>query len=167
MDSITKKIALSFQLKMNKKAFELAISTLILIILGVLLLVALILASTGAFKKFTRTTDPYLDTAEATAIRQACSLACTNEDKLTYCCRENNLNDEEIKCTDTRLEIECSLNCASFSCDAPITQEECEDREGQVIADPGDGSSYRNGCPNGKEQIATLRLGIEGGICCK
>ena len=48
-----------------------------------------------------------------------------------------------------------------------LTVDECEAAGGKPHADPGDGSSFRNGCPGSQEMIGTLKLGIEGGICCK
>jgi hypothetical protein len=48
-----------------------------------------------------------------------------------------------------------------------ITVDECETQGGTPHGDPGDGSSYRNGCPGAQKMIATLTFGIEGGICCK
>ena len=47
-----------------------------------------------------------------------------------------------------------------------VSPSECEARGGHAIGDPGDGSSYRNGCPSGEHMIATLEFGFEGGICC-
>lgn len=104
--------------KMNKKAFEMAISTLVIIVLGVVLLIGLILAITKGFDFFNTSSKPFLDTTQASSIKQACILACSNEDKITYCCEEYEIDDSEIKCTDTRLEVNCGLNCSGFNCEA-------------------------------------------------
>jgi hypothetical protein len=48
-----------------------------------------------------------------------------------------------------------------------LTIDECESEGGTPHGDPGDGSSYRNGCPGAQKMIGTLDFGIEGGICCK
>jgi hypothetical protein len=76
----------------------------------------------------------------------------------------------------TRMSL-CVLGFASLvaasssSCgdDEPLprlTSEECVARGGRPIADPGDGSTHRDGCPWGDVKIASLDVGIEGGICC-
>jgi hypothetical protein len=48
-----------------------------------------------------------------------------------------------------------------------LDPEDCEDANGYVIIDPGDGSSHREGCPAGEELLGSVEFGIEGGICCR
>ena len=103
-------------LTMNSKAMEMAISTLIIIVLGILVLIGLVYMMTGGFKSFKETTDPFTDTAQSTAVRKACMTACDNTDRLTFCCNNYTLNNEQIKCSDARLEIDCSFSCADFQC---------------------------------------------------
>ncbi len=100
----------------NKKGLELAISTLILIILGIVILIGLLYAVTGGFKKFKSTTDPLLQSVEGSAVKKACEIACQGEDKITYCCKEQSISGTKLKCNDNRLEIECPLRCEGFSC---------------------------------------------------
>ncbi len=155
---------------LNRRAFELAISTLILIILGILLLVAIVYALTGGFKTFKSSTQPFLDTTQSSSVKQACSLACQNTDKLVYCCKNYTIDTFQVKCSDSRLEVNCNLNCQDFNCNPSpetLTQQQCEQRGGSIIADPGDGSSYQNGCPQGKILLGNVPIGREGGICCK
>ena len=102
---------------MNKKGFELAISTLILIVIGVIVLVAIAYALTDGFKKFGKSTEPFTDTSQATAVKHACSIACDSSDKLTFCCKEYEIDGRKIKCEDSRLEISCALDCGSFNCE--------------------------------------------------
>jgi len=104
---------------MNRKAIQLAISTLILIILGILVLIGLTYMLTDSFSTLKSSTDPFLDTTQSSSIKQACSLACSNQNKITYCCNEYNLDEETIFCQDPRLEINCNLNCEGFPCEAP------------------------------------------------
>ena len=101
---------------LNRKAFELAISTLILIILGIFVLIGIIYAVTNGFETFKSSTDPFLDTTQSSAVKQACSLACQSQDKLTYCCREYKIGETNITCTDDRLEVSCELNCQNYNC---------------------------------------------------
>ena len=151
---------------MNRKAIELAISTLILLILGILVLIGIILAVTGGFNRFKSATEPFTDVTASSAIKQACSIACDQKDKLTYCCKEYKINEETIFCSDKRLEVSCqSLTCEPWFCNPlPTTPKECEDQGGIALGDIGDGSTT---CPPGKELIAGLAMGREGGICCK
>ncbi|MDO8459814.1 MAG: hypothetical protein Q7S74_01770 [Nanoarchaeota archaeon] len=101
---------------MNSKAFELAISALVVIILGILVLIALAFSLTNGFKSFKSTSQPYFDTTESTSLKQACQLACDNQDSLTFCCKNYTLEKQETKCSDKRLGINCNLNCEIFNC---------------------------------------------------
>ncbi len=101
---------------MNKKAFELAISTLILIVLGVFFFLLFVYALTGGFSSFKKATNPFIESESAKAVIQICSDACSNNIKLTYCCQEFDINNEKIKCFDERLEVDCDLNCQDFQC---------------------------------------------------
>jgi len=103
---------------MNRKAIQLAISTLILMVLGLILLGAILVAVTGGFDRFRTTTDPFLDTTEASAVQQACSIACQDENKFAFFCTTHELGDEEIGCDDPRLEVNCGLVKGDFSCEA-------------------------------------------------
>ncbi|MFH1425152.1 MAG: hypothetical protein ABIG28_00265 [archaeon] len=105
----------------SKKAFELAISTLILLVLGILVLIAIIVALTGGFDRFKTTTDPYLDTTEAIALKQACELACENKIPSTFCCDKHDLNNEKVTCSDSKLKIACpEIECTNV-CPPPTT----------------------------------------------
>lgn len=88
---------------MNKKAFELAMSTLVIIILGILVLIGITYFLTGGFKTLKSSTEPFLDTTQASSIKAGCQLACDNGDKLTFCCEKYPIQKEEIRCTDPRL----------------------------------------------------------------
>ena len=101
---------------MNKKGIELALSTLILMILGVLVLIGFAYMLTNGFTRFGESTKPFLQTAEGVAVKEACNIACGAGDKLTYCCRNFTISSEQILCTDSMLEPDCSLTCVGFSC---------------------------------------------------
>jgi len=102
---------------MNRKAIQLATSTLILIVIGILLLIGIAYALTDGFKSFKSTTDLYKDSAEASAIKQTCTQNCENDNKIIYCCDEYDLGDKKIKCTDPKLELPCTLDCSTYSCE--------------------------------------------------
>ena len=101
---------------MNKKGFELAISTIVVIVISVAVLVGLILFLRGGFDAFSSGTTPLLDTFGGIAIKEACGLSCSVEDKLNYCCKEFDFEGKKISCSDSRLEIDCSLDCERFVC---------------------------------------------------
>lgn len=103
---------------MNKKGIELAISTLILIIIGIAVLVGLSYALTGGFKSFKGSTDPLLSASQSSSVKEACKLACTAEDKITFCCKEFNVGSGfgNMTCTNKKLEISCGVNCEGFNC---------------------------------------------------
>jgi len=71
---------------------------------------------TNGFSNLKSSSEPFLDTTESSSIRTACQLACDNKDKITFCCKEYEIDKEKIKCTDSRLEIQCNLNCKEYSC---------------------------------------------------
>jgi hypothetical protein len=62
----------------------------------------------------------------------------------------------------------------AICCEVPpsLTDDECRARGGESVGDPGNGSSYQDGCPGGDELIGWLTacdtpgLCGEGGICC-
>lgn len=101
---------------MDRKGLEMAISTLILIILGIALLVGLLIAIKGGFSSFKKSTEPLYQSTQASAIKQACEVACTAEDSLTYCCNKFNLGDIQVMCTDPKLGASCKLSCAATTC---------------------------------------------------
>lgn len=52
-----------------------------------------------------------------------------------------------------------------------IDFQECADREGEAMLDPGSGQTYRDGCPENRQLLGWLdactgSLCGEGGICC-
>src|SRR6188768_4271196 len=47
-----------------------------------------------------------------------------------------------------------------------LTMEECRSRPGEVLTDKGDGSLHREGCPNGRQELGKVRVGVENGLCC-
>jgi hypothetical protein len=49
-----------------------------------------------------------------------------------------------------------------------MTPDDCTARGGQVIGDPGDGSTHTPDylCPDGQPPIGSVSSGIEGAVCC-
>jgi len=99
----------SFGLK-NKKGIELAISTIILLVIGIFVLVGLILLVSGQWRNFMDTIKQFwISDVELT--RKACELACSTSRAYDFCCIERKATFNEIKenitCQDSRLGIEC------------------------------------------------------------
>ncbi len=102
----------------NRKGLEMAVSTLIIITIAVILLVAVTYTLTGGFKRLSGTTKPLLDTAEGVAVRESCNLACTSNDAYTFCCKKSTIDKESnILCSDPRLTVKCdAIQCADIKC---------------------------------------------------
>lgn len=155
-------------MSLNRKAFELAISTLILLILGILVLIGIVYAVTDGFKNFKSSSQPFLDTTQSSSVKQACELACQNSDKLSYCCNEYEINKQKIKCSDSRLEVSCGLSCQDYDCGPEtLTEEQCIQKGGVSYPSPGDNSNVERCKNEGGTVIGNIPLGIEGSICCK
>ncbi len=101
----------------SRKGIELAISTLILLVIGVILLLGLVFMLVGGFERFRGSTDPFIDTTESSAVREACRLACTTENYGSFCCTNRTLGDKIVYCTDTLIDVECpAASCDSVRC---------------------------------------------------
>lgn len=103
-------------LHLNKKGLELAISTLILIIIGLLVLIGIAYMLTDGFRKFSNSTNSFLSTSEASSVREACKFACSAQDRFTYCCKNFTVQGNSVACGDSRLEVGCGLSCGDYSC---------------------------------------------------
>jgi len=101
----------------DKKGFELAISTIILIVLGILVLVALGYAIKEGVISFQKNRGDILSTGEGAIAKKACEIACNSEDKITFCCNDFSIKGKEYYCNDSRLEIGCNIDCLDFSCE--------------------------------------------------
>jgi len=101
---------------MNKKGLELAISTIVIVVISIAVLIGLILFLRGGFEAFSSGTKPILDTFQRTAIKEACELSCATENKLNYCCKEFDYEGEKLFCEDSRLGLYCSFNCEVVEC---------------------------------------------------
>lgn len=96
---------------MNKRGYELAISTMILLILGIFILIALILSFTGAWEKFWTAIKGYSG-SDIDNLGKLCQNQCDLANKYSFCCEEKELGKEKINCSDKRLNVECSIDCS-------------------------------------------------------
>ena len=47
-----------------------------------------------------------------------------------------------------------------------LTMDECRSRPGEVLTDKGDGALHAHGCPDGRQELGKVKVGIENGLCC-
>lgn len=100
---------------MNKRGMDLAMSTVVIVIISILVLVGIVYLVTDGFKKFRSVSQPFLDTSEATAVREACKLACINEDKEGFCNRDYDFGKDD---TGKVMKLKCSAVYEKYSLDA-------------------------------------------------
>lgn len=105
-----------FVLSMNNRGFDIAITTIILIIIGIAVLIGLILFVRNGFDMFSSGTDPILKASNFDAAIQACQLLCKSENSIAFCCESINLDGDKVFCSDERLDVKCNINCAAVSC---------------------------------------------------
>lgn len=102
---------------MDKKGFELAISTIVILVIGLLVVIGIIYAVTDGFKKFKNVRDPLLGSAEGAAVKKACEIACKVNDRITFCCTEQKIQGQNFRCNNERLGIECDFSCEEVVCE--------------------------------------------------
>ncbi|MEK6846721.1 MAG: DUF4377 domain-containing protein [Nanoarchaeota archaeon] len=100
----------------DKKGLELAISTIVIIVISLAVLIGLIFLIKNGFVSFDEGTDPFLRASGASAAREACGIACRAEDENTFCCESLSIGGEEVFCSDSRLGVDCAINCEGFEC---------------------------------------------------
>jgi hypothetical protein len=101
---------------MNSKGFDIAITTIVLIIIGVAVLIGFIFFIKNGFSFFKGGTDPLLETQSLEGARQACGLVCRSENSVSYCCNPISLNGKDTLCTDYSLNVECNIDCSKVVC---------------------------------------------------
>ena len=95
---------------MNKRAFQLAVSTMILLVLGVLILLGLVLALTGSFERLRDAIRGYSG-SDIDNLNKLCQSQCNLDNSYGFCCEERDLGDEKITCLDDRLAVSCDIDC--------------------------------------------------------
>ena len=100
----------------DKRGMQLAISTLILFILGFVVLIGLISILVMGWDDFKMQIGVVLgsDTAKA---QKNCKIQCELENSYDYCCEIKEVKEESLKCTDDLLKGDCVLDCSGVSCD--------------------------------------------------
>jgi len=94
----------------NKRGLELAISTIILLILGIIVLIGLISILVMGWGNFKTTIGAALGSDMAKAQRD-CKIQCGLENTIDYCAPKT-IGTQTLKCTDAKLKpADCSLTC--------------------------------------------------------
>ncbi len=97
---------------MRKRGLQLAISTIVLLILGLLILIAFVLLLTGQFENFINTIRGYSG-SDIDNLSKLCQTQCDLDNKYSFCCEEKRLGKEEITCQDSRLDVDCGVYCSN------------------------------------------------------
>jgi hypothetical protein len=101
----------------NKRGMELAISTVVVIIISVLVLIGLAYAVSYGFSYFKESVDDSSSGAELTEIKASCNLHCINENGGDYCCEVFEYEGGELGCEDALVGLDCEINCGDFECE--------------------------------------------------
>jgi len=94
----------------NRRGFELAISTMIIITLGIILLIGLVMALTGSFGNLSDKIKGY-SMSDIDSLGKICQSQCNLQANWDFCCGEKMLGKEKITCSDDRIKIDCDINC--------------------------------------------------------
>tara|TARA_Y100000310_G_C20625524_1_gene785657 strand:+ start:215 stop:541 length:327 start_codon:yes stop_codon:yes gene_type:complete len=95
----------------DKKGLQLAISTIILMILGIVVLIGLITILVMGWDNFKMYTGSILGSSTQQA-RKVCKIQCGLENTYDYCCEDKEIGN----CTTEILQTDCSLDCKDVSC---------------------------------------------------
>lgn len=102
---------------MNKRGFELALNTLVILILAVVVLVALVLFFTGNFESFSSKLQSFSSYSNVDQVKATCNTLSDTDSVYAYCCEKRN-----VKYIDGNEKAE-----GDFTCD--------ELRTGDIIGD--------------------------------
>lgn len=100
----------------GRKGLELAISTIVILVISLAVLIGMIFLIKSGFISFDEGTDPFLRASGASAARAACGIACRAGDAGTFCCQNFSIGREEVLCTNNSLSVDCSLDCSAVVC---------------------------------------------------
>ena len=136
----------------NKKGQGLSTSTIVLLILGLIVLVILIWGFATGWNVF----KPLVNPTNVDNIVQDCNLACSNQNKFSYCSgdRTLNVNEDNLKVTTSCAVLSHVADfskygipdCPSITCDLQCTDIKINSKAGSATATQGyDVSSLTQG----------------------
>jgi len=95
----------------NKRGIQLAISTIILMILGLAVLIGLIMILVMGWNDFKTQIGAILGSDVAQA-QKDCKVQCSLENNYDFCCESKEIKGEIYTCPDDLLKGDCSLDCS-------------------------------------------------------
>lgn len=99
----------------NKKGLEMAISTIILLILGIIILIGLITMLIMGWSNFKMNIGAILGSEIAQA-QKMCEIQCSLENNYDYCCGEKIIKGTNYTCEDSLMKTNCILDCSEVKC---------------------------------------------------
>jgi hypothetical protein len=125
----------------NKKAQNLSLTTIILIVLGIVLLVLLIWGFSTGWGNLWERINFWSGGSNVDTIKQACDLACSTGSEAKYCSEVKTLklNEKTIKGSCKNFEDEeVGISCSKNLCNTANTYEQtCSDLGGEWKSDCG------------------------------
>jgi len=100
----------------DKRGLEMAISTIIILVLAVLVLAGLISILVMGWDNFKDNIGTILG-SETSQARKDCQVQCNLDNSYDYCCQEKVMGDSSLKCGDEILKGDCILDCSSVICE--------------------------------------------------
>jgi hypothetical protein len=97
---------------MDKRGFQLAISTIVLMVLAVLILIGLISMLTMGWDRFIQVAFGYVPSEQQISIN-FCEEQCTFGQEVDFCCGEKQISDKE---GDVALCLDLGVECPEISC---------------------------------------------------
>lgn len=95
----------------NKRGMELAISTVILLVIGIIVLIGIISILIMGWDDFKTAIGAALG-GDLSKAKRNCAIACAAENKETYCAKITVGSSTNIDCTDPLLKpADCELTC--------------------------------------------------------
>tara|TARA_Y100000310_G_C20665959_1_gene807486 strand:+ start:166 stop:471 length:306 start_codon:yes stop_codon:yes gene_type:complete len=99
----------------SKKGMQLAISTLILLILGIIVLIGLVTVLVMGWGDFKTQIKMFLGSETASAQKQ-CKIQCGLDNNYDYCCEDKEIDGVGSTCQSEILKTECVLDCSAVTC---------------------------------------------------
>ena len=102
-------------MRSDKRGLQLAISTLILMILGILVLIgwiSILIMGGGDFKDQIGV----ILGSDAARAKKNCGLQCELDNSYDFCCEEKLIKDEKYTCQDDILKTDCTMDCPAVRC---------------------------------------------------
>ena len=92
----------------DKRGLQLAISTLVVLVLSMLVLIVLITGFTMGWSNFWERLSGFFG-SDVDNVSKLCQTQCDLQSEFSFCCVEKELGREVITCLDSRLNVDCSM----------------------------------------------------------